>query len=136
MLVSSALAFVPVIGGFIAGAASNALNAARAAAQKQQQDEENAAFRRAISTGTLLRFAFYGEWLRVEHAGRDVTIVKPDAHQSIALNLADKTARIVDTSKIGETYVVDDEDRAPPKTIGEPVSEHLPDTTIAGVHVR
>ena len=89
-----------------------------------------------MSAGTLSRFAFYGEWLRVEHAGRDATIVKPDQHQSIALNLSKRSARIEDTSKIGETYVVDDEDRTPPESVGEPVSERLPDATIAGLPGR
>jgi len=56
-LLSSALGMIPLVGSFLAGAASHAANAAAQANLDRQIAEHNAAFERTIRAGTLSRFS-------------------------------------------------------------------------------
>ena len=131
-LATMAIGFIPFVGGFIAGAASRAANAAEEAAQARSQAEHYAAMMHYISAGSLSHFAFYHGWLRAEHAGRDVTIVKPDEGLTIILDLQKKTAQKID-ARATETISVNTQEAVAPELVGEPVIEPLPGATIAGL---
>jgi hypothetical protein len=135
MLVSSALASVPFAGPFVARAASRGLNAVQQAEQQHEIEKNNAAVAHFISAGTISHFAFYHGWLRSEQRN-EITIVKPDEGLTFILNPAMKTVQVIDAHHGSEIIEVDTNGALPPALIGEPVTERLPDTTIAGVQAR
>ena len=135
MLVSSALNMIPIAGPLIAAAGSKAINAAEQAANLHALEEHNAAVAHFISAGTLSRFAFYNGWLRSER-GHEVTIIKPDQGLTFVLNAAKKTVQTIDVRTSPETIEVDTTATLPPSLAGKPVTDRLPDTTIAGLTVR
>jgi hypothetical protein len=135
ILVSSALNLVPIAGPLIAGAASNAMGAAEQAANRHAWEEHHAAVARFISAGTLSRFAFSNSWLRCER-GHEVTIIKPDQGLTFILDTAKKTVQTIDVRTSPETIEVDTTATLPPSLAGKPVTERLPDATIAGLTVH
>ncbi len=136
MLVSSVLGFIPFVGGFLGAAAAHAANAAQQAQRDREVAEDHAAVQRFISAGRLSQFAFYNGWMRVEHPGKDVTIVKPAEGFTTTLDLARKTAYTVNMKESAENDVVEDNEAVPPVLHGDAQTVPLPPAIIAGAHAR
>ncbi len=136
MMVSSALSFVPIAGPLIAGAGSQALNAAQQAEQRHETEKHNAEVAHFISAGTLSRFAFYHGWVRCERRG-ELTILKPDQGLTMLANLSSKTLRVIDAHSGPETIDIDTTEGLPqPALVGEAGTQRLPDATIANSRAR
>jgi hypothetical protein len=78
-----ALSQIPIVGSFIVSA-----NMKRQQQQAQQRLQESM---HPQQPGVLTHYAFYNGWSRVEIPGQYATIKRPDLHQTIVLDLQNKT---------------------------------------------
>jgi hypothetical protein len=132
MLMSSALSMIPIAGPFIAGAASQGMNAALQAADRKNWEEYNSRVWRVVTAGALTHFAFYRGWSRSE-SRNEITIVKPDEKITLLLDSVKRTYREIGGHDDPDVIEVDATVMAPPTLVEEPVTERLPDVTISGV---
>lgn len=58
----------------------------------------------ALMKGSVLRYSYLGDWSRIDDPVKNTaTITRPDLHQVIYLDLANKTYRIADAATVAET---------------------------------
>jgi hypothetical protein len=135
MLIATAVNSIPFAGPMVGTATSRATNTLEQAAERRENERHQAEVAHFISAGTLSRFAFYQEWLRSEHRG-EITIVKPDESLTAVLDVANKTAQLIDMRTAPETIEIDTQDAPPTALVGEPLIERLPDATLGGLPAR
>ncbi len=94
-LENMALSQIPIVGSIFVSAQMK-----RQRQQAQQRLQESM---HPQQPGVLTRYAFYNGWSRVEIPGQYATITRPDLHETIVLDLQNKTYTIVSDDSATQT---------------------------------